>query len=126
MATNIPQLQNNSGYDFILGDKHSIIWEKSEYAPAVGWCGLRKIDGIVYWTLNYNQGEVFKYQDTYTLKAGSELYIDDTTYVLDKTYKFEYTNDYRVSIENLDVAGLNVWIRTQVTKLIISQTIYLI
>lgn len=118
LKTNISTLTKSGSYNFLIGDQtdsngntHNITLEKSANAPGVAWFSLQNLGKptAVYWALNY--GEAFQYQDTYTLKAGSELYIDGTTYVLDKTYKFEYTNDYRVSIENLDKAGLNVWIR---------------
>lgn len=115
LTTNITSLQS-TGYDFIIGQKHNVQLDKTTGANNVGWCGISESSGEVYWTLNFNEGDVFKYQDAYTLKAGTTLTIDGTTYILDKDYKFEYTNDYRVSIENLDNAGLNVWIRNASNK----------
>ena len=49
--------------------------------------------------------------DQYILKAGSKLSIGGTYYVLDRTYTFTMKNDYLASIQNLDNAGVNIWIR---------------
>ncbi len=121
VSTNITSLPGEKSHDFLLrdmkdqnGNVHDVKLEISEGAPSISWVGLSEGDGIVNLTFNYS--ELFKYQDTYTLKAGTTLNIDGTAYILDKTYKFQYTNDYRVSIDNLDKAGLNVWIRNASNK----------
>lgn len=47
----------------------------------------------------------------YILEQGSKFTFNGTEYTLDRTYTFTLTNDYLISLENLDKAGLDVWIR---------------
>lgn len=47
----------------------------------------------------------------YVLEQGSQFTFNGVVYTLDRTYTFKLTNDYLISLENLDNAGLNVWIR---------------
>lgn len=108
LKTNIPTGLTYG--DFLLGKNgHNIILETTEGAQNVGWFQYGELGGAVYLVLHlngYNQPGT-----QYILKAGTSLKAGDKTYTTDRDYIFTVQNDYLTALENIDKAGLNVWIR---------------
>ena len=104
--------------DFLLGDtsKGNVILESSEGAQAVGWFGYGIPGGAdaVYWTFNFNGYN--KPGAQYVLKAGTSLIAGDKTFTTDRDYILTVNNAYLSSIENLDRAGLDIWVRNFTNK----------
>ena len=110
LKTNIPT--GLSYGDFLLGDfskGHNVILETTEGAQAVAWFSYSELSGAVYLTFNFNGYN--KAGTQYILKAGTSLKAGDHTYVTDRDYILTVENAYLTSLQNLDSAGLNVWIR---------------
>ncbi len=109
LKTNIPT--GLSYGDFLLGDtsKGNLILETSEGAQSVAWFSYSELSGAVYLTFNFNG--YHKPGTQYILKAGTSLKAGDQVFTTDRDYIFTVHNDYLQSLENLDNAGLNVWIR---------------
>ena len=109
LKTNIPT--GLSYGDFLLGDtsKGNLILETTEGAQRVAWFSYSELSGAVYLTFNFTGYN--KPGTQYILKAGTSLKAGGATYTTDRDYIFTITNDYLTSLENLDNAGLNVWIR---------------
>ena len=109
LKTNIPTGLTYG--DFLLGDtaKGNVILETSEGAQAVAWFSYSELSGAVYLTFNF--GGYHKAGTQYILKAGTTLKAGDKSYTTDRDYILTVQNAYLQSLENLDNAGLNVWIR---------------
>ena len=108
LKTNIPTGLTYG--DFLLSDTtHNVILETTEGAQAVGWFSYSELSGAVYLTFNF--GGYNKPGTQYILKAGTSLKAGDNVYTTDRDYILTVHNDYLTSLENLDNAGLNVWIR---------------
>ena len=110
LKTNIPT--GLSYGDFLLGDAskgHNVILETTDGAQAVGWFSYSELSGAVYFTFNFNGYN--KPGTQYILKAGTSLKAGDKVYTTDRDYILTVHNDYLTSLENIDKAGLNVWIR---------------
>ena len=108
LKTNIPTGLTYG--DFLLGQNgHDIILETTEGAQAVAWFSYSELSGAVYLTFNFNGYN--KPGTQYVLKAGTSLKAGDKTYTTDRDYIFTVHNDYLTSLENIDNAGLNVWVR---------------
>ena len=60
---------------------------------------------------NFNFGGIQKPGTTYTLKKGTALKAGNTYYTLQSDYTFTLQNAYLTSLENLDNAGMQIWIR---------------
>ena len=107
ILTNLPGDKEYS--DFLIGQNSHELNVMSD--KTVGYFQLWKDSSSnkVYFNPIYNN--VCDNGDQYILKAGSKLYVDGVYYVLDRTYTFTIKNDYLASIQNLDKAGLNIWIR---------------
>ena len=114
LKTNIPT--GLSYGDFLLGDtgKGNVILETSEGAQAVGWFSYSELSGAVYLTFNFNNYN--KAGARYILKAGTSLKAGDKVYTTDRDYILTVNNAYLSVLENLDNAGLNVWIRNFTNK----------
>ena len=109
LKTNIPT--GLSYGDFLVGDtsKGNLILEKSDGAMDVAWFSYSELSGAVYLTLNFNGYQ--KPGTQYTLKAGTTLKAGDKVYTTDRDYILTVQNDYLSALENLNNAGLKVWIR---------------
>ena len=109
LKTNIPT--GLSYGDFLVGDtsKGNLILEKSDGAMDVAWFSYSELSGAVYLTLNFNGYQ--KPGTRYTLKAGTTLKAGDKVYTTDRDYILTVQNDYLSALENLNNAGLKVWIR---------------
>ena len=109
LKTNIPTGLTYG--DFLLGDtaKGNVILETTDGAQAVAWFSYSELSGAVYFTFNFNGYN--KPGTQYILKAGTSLKAGDKTYTTDRDYILTVHNDYLTSLENIDKAGLNVWIR---------------
>ncbi len=109
LKTNIPT--GLSYGDFLLGDtsKGNLILETTDGAQAVAWFSYSELSGAVYLTFNFNGYN--KPGTQYILKSGTTLKAGDNVYTTDRDYILTVHNDYLTSLENLDNAGLNVWIR---------------
>ena len=109
LKTNIPT--GLSYGDFLLGDtsKGNLILETTEGAQSVAWFSYSELSGAVYLTFNFNG--LNKPGTQYIMKAGTSLKAGDKVYTTDRDYILTVGNDYLQSLENLDNAGLNVWIR---------------
>ena len=107
ILTNLPGDKTYSG--FLIGENGHELNVQSD--KTVGYFQLWKDGGSnkVYFNPIYNN--VCDNGDRYILKAGSKLNVDGVYYVLDRTYTFTIKNNYLASIQNLDKAGLNIWIR---------------
>ena len=97
--------------DFLLGDtaKGNVILETTEGAQSVAWFSYSELSGAVYLTFNFTG--LNKPGTQYILKAGTTLKAGDKSYTTDRDYVITVENDYLQALENLDAAGLNVWIR---------------
>ena len=110
LKTNIPTGLTYG--DFLLGDTskgHNVILEKTDGSQDVGYFQFGVLDGAVYLTFHFNGYN--KPGAQYVLKAGTALKAGDNVYTTDQDYILTVQNDYLTSLENLDNAGLNVWIR---------------
>ena len=109
LKTNIPTGLTYG--DFLLGDnsKGNLILQTSEGAQSVAWFSYSELSGAVYLTFNFSGYQ--KPGTQYILKAGTSLKAGNKVYTTDRDYIFTITNDYLTSLENLDNAGLYVWIR---------------
>ena len=110
LKTNIPTGLTYG--DFLLGDSskgHNVILETTEGAANVAWFSYSVLDGAVYLTLNFSNYN--KPGTQYILKAGTTLKAGDNYYTLQQDYVMTYRNAYLESLEKLDAAGLDVWIR---------------
>ena len=109
LKTNIPT--GLSYGDFLLGDtsKGNLILETTEGAQNVAWFSYSELSGAVYLTFNFTG--LNKPGTQYILKAGTSLKAGDKVYTTDRDYILTVGNEYLQSLENLDNAGLNVWIR---------------
>lgn len=111
LKTNIPTGLTYG--DFLLSetDKGNVILETTEGAQAVAWFsyGIPGGADAVYLTFNFNGYN--KPGTQYILKTGTTLKAGDNYYTLQQDYVMTYRNAYLESLENLDAAGLNVWIR---------------
>lgn len=66
-------------------------------------------DGTTYAAFHFG-----RYADSgqkFAIQAGTSFVADGRTYTLDRDYEVTLNNGYLQSIDNLDQAGLNVWIR---------------
>ncbi len=120
-GTNLIQIKTNistdivdSKMDFTENDSssgHTLLFEKSSNASKVSWFefGIPQGAAAVYLTPHFSGSN--SRGVSYTFRAGTKLNVNGTIYALTKTYIYTYSNDYKTSIENLDNAGLNVWIR---------------
>ncbi len=108
LKTNIPTGLTYG--DFLLGQNgHNIILETTEGAQAVAWFSYSELSGAVYFTFNFSGCN--KPGTQYILKAGTSLKAGGKVYTTDRDYILTVYNDYLTSLENIDKAGLNVWIR---------------
>ena len=109
LKTNIPT--GLSYGDFLMGDtsKGNLILETTEGAQSVAWFSYSELSGAVYLTFNFTG--YHKPGTQYILKAGTSLKAGDYVFTTDRDYILTVHNDYLGSLENLDNAGLNVWIR---------------
>ena len=114
LKTNIPTGLTYG--DFLVGDtsKGNLILEKSDGAMDVAWFSYSELSGAVYLTLNFNGYQ--KPGTQYILKAGTSLKAGDKVYTTDRDYILTVQNDYLTALENLDKAGLKVWIRNHHNK----------
>ena len=114
LKTNIPTGLTYG--DFLLGDtsKGNLILETTEGAQAVGWFQYGELDGAVYLTFHLNGYN--KPGTQYILKAGTSLKAGDRTFTTDRDYILTVNNAYLSGIENLDNAGLDVWVRNFTNK----------
>ena len=116
LKTNIPTGLTYG--DFLMKDAaengHNVILETTEGAQAVGWFSYSELSGAVYLTFNFNG--FHKPGTQYILKKGTSLKAGDNVYVTDRDYILTVHNDYLTSLENLDEAGLQVWIRNHHNK----------
>ncbi len=112
LKTNIPTGLTYG--DFLLGDAtkgHNVILETTEGAQAVAWFGYSADanTNAVYLTFNFSGCN--KPGTQYILKAGTMLKAGDKEYITDRDYILTVQNKYLTSLQNLDDAGLDVWIR---------------
>ena len=117
LKTNIPTGLTYG--DFLLGDTskgHTVLLEKSDGALDVAWFSYGETvinaetgETAVFFNLNFSG--IQKPGTTYTLKKGTALKAGDSYYTLQADYTFTLENSYLTSLENLDNAGLNIWIR---------------
>ena len=110
LKTNIPTGLTYG--NFLLGDTttgHNVILETTDGAQAVAWFTYSELSGAVYLTFNFTGYN--KPGTQYILKAGTSLKAGNNVYTTDRDYILTVNNDYLTSLENLDRAGLNVWIR---------------
>ena len=109
LKTNIPTGLTYG--DFLLGDteKGNLILEKSDGAMDVAWFSYSELSGAVYLTFNFSGYQ--KPGTQYILKAGTSLKAGDKVYTTDRDYILTVQNDYLSALENLNNAGLKVWIR---------------
>ena len=114
LKTNIPTGLTYG--DFLLGDtsKGNVILETTEGAQSVAWFSYSELSGAVYLTFNFSG--YHKAGTQYILKAGTTLKAGDKSYTTDRDYIITVQNDYLQSLENLDEAGLKVWIRNYHNK----------
>lgn len=114
LKTNIPT--GLSYGDFLLGDtsKGNLILETTEGAQVVGWFQYGELDGAVYLTFHLNGYN--KPGTQYILKAGTSLKAGDRIFTTDRDYILTVNNAYLSGIENLDNAGLDVWVRNFTNK----------
>ena len=114
LKTNIPT--GLSYGDFLPGDtsKGNVILETTDGAQAVGWYSYSELDGGVYLTLNF--GGYNKAGTQYILKAGTSLKAGDKVYTTDRDYVITVENDYLSALNNLNNAGLDIWIRNYTNK----------
>lgn len=97
-------------YKNFLADPTSGYNIKQSGAQSAGWFQMDDTSGtIVYFVPQFNA--YFDNNDQYILEAGSTFTFGGVVYTLDRTYTVTVKNDYLASIQNLDNAGLNVWIR---------------
>lgn len=111
LKTNIPTGLTYG--NFLLGDTssgHNVILETTEGAKSVAWFSYSELSGAVYFTFEFN-GQYQKPGTQYILKAGTTLKAGDNYYTLQQDYAMTFRNVYLESLEKLDAAGLNVWIR---------------
>ena len=111
LKTNIPTGLTYG--NFLLSDTdkgHNVILETTEGAANVAWFSYSELSGAVYFTFEFN-GQYQKPGTTYTLKKGTTLKAGDNYYTLQQDYVMTYRNAYLESLEKLDAAGLDVWIR---------------
>ena len=114
LKTNIPTGLTYG--DFLVGDtsKGNLILETTEGAQSVAWFSYSELSGAVYLTFNFNGYQ--KPGAQYILKAGTSLKAGDKVYTTDRDYILTVQNDYLTALENLDKAGLKVWIRNHHNK----------
>ena len=114
LKTNIPTGLTYG--DFLLGDtaKGNLILEITEGAQSVAWFSYSELSGAVYLTFNFTGYN--KPGTQYILKAGTSLKAGDKVYTTDRDYILTVQNDYLTALENLDKAGLKVWIRNHHNK----------
>ncbi len=112
IKTNLPT--DGTYSNFLLGQEGYAL--DVETAQTIGWFQFYSDTnaGAVFFNPMFN--DYYDDGETYILKAGSSLKVDDTEYALDCTYTFTIKNDYLASIKNLDNAGLKVWIRNHSNK----------
>ena len=108
LKTNIPAGLTYG--DFLPGQNgHNILLETTEGAQNVGWFQYGELGGAVYLVFHFNGYN--KPGTQYILKAGTSLNAGERVYTTDRDYVFTFENDYLKALENIDAAGLNVWIR---------------
>lgn len=114
LKTNIPTGLTYG--DFLLGDtaKGNLILETTEGAQSVAWFSYSELSGAVYLTFNFTGYN--KPGTQYILKAGTSLKAGNKVYTTDRDYILTVQNDYLTALENLDKAGLKVWIRNHHNK----------
>ena len=111
LKTNIPTGLTYG--NFLLNEAadkgHNLLLETN--AQEVGWFGFSADanTNAVYFTLNFNSYN--KPGAQYILKAGTSLKAGDRIFTTDRDYILTVNNAYLSSIENLDNAGLDVWVR---------------
>ena len=116
LKTNIPTGLTYG--NFLLNEAadkgHNLLLETN--AQEVGWFGFSADanTNAVYFTLNFNSYN--KPGAQYILKAGTSLKAGDRIFTTDRDYILTVNNAYLSSIENLDNAGLDVWVRNFTNK----------
>ena len=116
LKTNIPTGLTYG--NFLLNEAadkgHNLLLETN--AQEVGWFGFSEDanTNAVYFTLNFNSYN--KPGAQYILKAGTSLKAGDRTFTTDRDYILTVNNAYLSGIENLDNAGLDVWVRNFTNK----------
>ena len=116
LKTNIPTGLTYG--NFLLNEAadkgHNLLLETN--AQEVGWFGFSEDaeTNAVYFTLNFNSYN--KPGAQYILKAGTSLKAGDRIFTTDRDYILTVNNAYLSGIENLDNAGLDVWVRNFTNK----------
>ena len=116
LKTNIPTGLTYG--NFLLNEAadkgHNLLLETN--AQEVGWFGFSADaeTNAVYFTLNFNSYN--KPGAQYILKAGTSLKAGDRIFTTDRDYILTVNNAYLSGIENLDNAGLDVWVRNFTNK----------
>ena len=116
LKTNIPTGLTYG--NFLLNEAadkgHNLLLETN--AQEVGWFGFSEDanTNAVYFTLNFNSYN--KPGAQYILKAGTSLKAGNWTFTTDRDYILTVNNAYLSGIENLDNAGLSVWVRNFTNK----------
>ena len=82
----------------------------------VGVAGWFQVDStssteVVYLNSVFNSALWPNDADEYVLQAGSEYTLNGQKYILDRTYTVVFHNEYLEALNNIDSAGLNVWVR---------------
>ena len=114
LKTNIPTglTYGNFLQDQAAGLGHTLLLETDD--QNVGWFGFSELDGAVYFTFNFNSYN--KPGAQYILKAGTSLKAGGQVFTTDRDYILTVNNAYLSGIENLDNAGLDVWVRNFTNK----------
>ncbi len=115
LKTNIPTGLTYG--DFLLGDTesgHNVILETTDGAQAVAWFTYSELNGAVYLTFNFNGYN--KAGTQYILKAGTSLKAGDKVYTTDRDYVITVENGYLRALDNLNNAGLDIWVRNYTNK----------
>ncbi len=108
LKTSIP---TGLSYGDFLSDTtaHTLLLETTDGAQNVAWFSYSELSGAVYLTFNFSGYN--KPGAQYILKAGTTLNAGDYAYTTGCDYILTVHNAYMTSLENLDAAGLNIWIR---------------
>ena len=116
LKTNIPTglTYGNFLLNEAAGKGHNLLLETDD--QNVGWFGFSADaeTNAVYFTLNFNSYN--KPGAQYILKAGTSLKAGDRIFTTDRDYILTVNNAYLSGIENLDNAGLDVWVRNFTNK----------